>query len=268
MMLVTYFFVSAFILPVFGVGVRDLRDDKSLDENLVRSPHGDQILRPLIQRDSNTTANSSIVYDATGDAAALVAAGLEALAVRNKLRLENPRFNKYEIASQEVLQGADAPSLLDYIDTSVPLNVTRRQLDNSTASVSVAPGPDGSYKYTIPSELIEAAKVVAESTPQSVSKGNQSEVAAQIRQKYALRVNDTNSMPATVAMTKVPSFGDNSGADGIAASNETTALTAAENELEKRAGTSAYWLATMTQRGSSPYAPSGYKVSIKSPPVF
>lgn len=111
------------------------------------------------------------------------------------------------------------------------------------------------YRYSIPDELREAARVDAESEPPAPSNGNHSAVAALMDRKYGTGRPDTfvpsqavhtyNGLAQVVMDGKDEvSFGENG----------------TEGALRKRAS-SAWWMATMAQRGSSPHAPSGYKVS-------
>lgn len=123
-------------------------------------------------------------------------------------------------------------------------NLTKRET-NSTVN----------YGYSIPDELREAAKIVAESTPPSPPTGNHSAVTALMDEKYGTGNQDTH----------VPSqaFHAYNGLSQIVLeNNDTVPVEGNESKggLEKRSAIS-WWMATMTQRGNSPYAPSGYKVS-------
>ncbi|KAF3386940.1 Glucan 1,3-beta-glucosidase [Penicillium rolfsii] len=90
------------------------------------------------------------------------------------------------------------------------------------------------YGYLVPFELKEAARAVAELNPPSPSTGNYSAMRA----KYGDKTKDTLT-PAQMLRAY----------DGLSGSGT----------LETRES-STWWMATMTQRGSSPFAPSGYKV--------
>ncbi|KAK1466641.1 hypothetical protein CCUS01_07251 [Colletotrichum cuscutae] len=131
-------------------------------------------------------------------AANIVEEALAALKLLNKARVENPHFNNQ---------------------------------NNSSAEIS-APN------FSISPELAEAAKVLAESTPQ-VPKGNHSEVAKAIREKYVHKTNDTN----TPESLKTP---------------EGRLLVYGDDKLSKRA--EEWWMVSMGSSGTSPFAPSGYKV--------
>jgi hypothetical protein len=111
------------------------------------------------------------------------------------------------------------------------------------------------YGYSIPDELRQAAKLVAESTPPSPSTGNHSAIAALMDEKYGTGNKDTH--------VPVQAFRTYNGLSQIVLDkNDTMPVYDLESEesLEKRSAAS-WWMAIMTQRGNSPYAPSGYKVS-------
>ena len=252
--LVTFFFILSSLVPSV------LSHDSHGHGSHGHSTHAHLHLRAA----QNGTGTGSAAADApklkgngtaSTAAEALVAAAFEAMAVRNKLRLENPMFNKYEMApegstARVAKVDAEVPSLLDSVDVSLNSTAARkRQLgkggNGTLTPEDIEPGPNGSYKYSVPQELIDAARIVAESTPQYVSKGNHSEVAAQMRDKYSLRVNNTNAMPAEFGFERAPF------AETISLGGE---------GIDKRAA-STYWMATIQQRGSSPFAPDGYQVS-------
>lgn len=181
------------------------------------------------------------------DAAAAVARALKVLRVRNKERLEHVQYNKYEFSTPKKVKSADYASLpLDYSQEAVD------QVENSESTLERRDSnltPD--YGYSIPSKLKEAARIVAESKPPSPSTGNHSAVAAQMRVKYGLGTKDTLAAPQTLRAY-----------DGLSEyvfDTNSTNPTTNDHELKAR-GSSAWWMATMAQRGSSPFAPSGYKV--------
>ncbi|RYP21256.1 hypothetical protein DL767_009308 [Monosporascus sp. MG133] len=171
-------------------------------------------------------------------AAALVEEALAALSLLNKARVQNPHFNKYEFQS-----GIAPPNLAPALDASSLVNNgtalrRRQQQGNGTAEVVAT-------SYSISPELAEAARIMAEATPQ-VSSGNHSEVAAAMRKKYAHRTNDTNVPPALKTpegRLSVYGDGDEAISGGVTA---------------KRAGE--WWMVGMGPTGVSPFAPKGYKV--------
>lgn len=181
------------------------------------------------------------------DAAAAVARALKVLHVRNKERLENVQYNKYEFSTSKQVKSTDYASL--------PLDYSQETVDQVENSESTLVQRDSSlttvYGYSIPSTLKEAARIVAESKPPSPSTGNHSAVAAQMRVKYGVGTKDTLTPPQKLRVYD--------GLSEYVMDTNSTAPTTNHNELKARES-STWWMATMTQRGSSPFAPSGYKV--------
>lgn len=253
--LFTIFLLPSLVALVFGHGIDHVEAHRQM--KTIRQTDADGVHAPV-----NGTTKPRLGNSTSGDAADLVAAALDALAVRNRLRLDNPRFNSYEVLPADIpsankpTDDNTVPSILDFVDVASNSTLRKRAL-NSTGPISEEANPDGGYKYSVPAELVEAARILAESTPQHVSTGNQSDVASKIKAKYALKVNDTNAMPASFAMTEMSSILP-------VASNETIPL--GSSGLKKRA--SKYWMANMQQLGSSPFAPSGYKVTIRALTTF
>lgn len=163
------------------------------------------------------------------DAASLVEQALATLAKVNKARVEQPSRNKYELMSDSELSTQSLAEPLDYSAKR------RRELEEDGSSSNITT----SVPYTIPSELVDAARIVAESQSQKPS-GDHGKVAEAIRAKYSHKLNDTN----------VPSPLDRPG--GLLG-------TFGPDGKNKRAST--YWMSEMSQLGAAPFAPSGYKVS-------
>lgn len=158
------------------------------------------------------------------------------LRARNKARFENPKFNKDEFAPRP-REPRPAPPL-DYgaTNSTLPRRQSSKLGSNSTASSS---------GYSIPPELVEAARLVAESTPQSPT-GDHEQVAASIRNKYGHKLNDTNApKPLTPPGGRL---------HGWALPD----MVANASDFQKRE--SGYWMVDMPHRGASPFAPAGYKV--------
>lgn len=171
---------------------------------------------------------------AVSDAESLIKTTLTTLSDVNKARVEHPSFNKYELASDASL------SLADPLDYSVNATKRRRDVGNSGEGNN---GTGLAAPYTIPSELKDAARIVAESKPQRPT-GDHAQVAAKIRAKYDHKLNDTNApSPLDRPDGLLGTFGPD-----------------VEQKTLKRA--SGYWMVDMAQLGSAPYAPSGYKVSL------
>ncbi|PTB47605.1 carbohydrate-binding module family 50 protein [Trichoderma harzianum CBS 226.95] len=157
---------------------------------------------------------------------------IKAAAIRNKARLESPHFNKDEFASPS-REPSLAPPLRIVNETST---LSAREISQQNVSSSA---------YTIPPEVVEAARIMAESTPQQPA-GDHADIAARIKQKYSHKLNDTNAPKH---------LGTPEGRLGAWAMPDSVGNS---SEVLKR--DSSYWMLTMPQLGSNPYAPSGYKV--------
>jgi hypothetical protein len=208
---------------------------------------------PAVSQTVSVTSSASIPVG-TSDAAESVTRALKVLTLRNKLRLEHIQYNKYELAtpSDDHSSGLDSAPL-DFSQAAVERAATqeeqaaRRSLDKTAQ-----------YSYSIPAELREAARILAEADPQSPSTGNHSAVAAQMRAKYGTKTRDTLVPPQTLrAYDGLSEYVLDTSSQSMPISVDDT-----ETKLKKRE-TSSWWMATMTQRGANPYAPSGYKVSLR-----
>lgn len=184
--------------------------------------------------------------DKVSEAADTVERALQVLKVANKHRLENVQYNRYEFASVSEIRGSGLNSApLKYSENMVKMlsNIQSRAVGGASAS------PE-QYSYSIPQELRDAARVVAESTHLSPT-GNHSAVAARMRTKYGTNVSDTLVPPQAVRDSGIYEFRP----------TEMDLMYSATG-LDKRASSS-WWMADMEQRGVSPYAPEGYKVCTK-----
>ncbi|KAM5453040.1 hypothetical protein McanCB49686_004992 [Microsporum canis] len=187
----------------------------------------------------------------------LVDKALHALSVINKKRLENPSFNKYEFyqppASIKALKLTKPPSILDFADFIANNNSIARRAPTDSAVVKAVKNKD--FTYYIPTELVDAARMVAESSPARNHLGNHSIIAAQIQEKYRLKGNDTN--------TPQQSYLQPNGLEGYLLSprdiQDLDPKSNAMSSFEKRAAKQ-HWMTTIPQQGSSPFAPSGYKI--------
>lgn len=174
---------------------------------------------------------SSNTLNSTSEADELVKKALAALATQNVARMKYPNFNKNEF-NYEVSQSEPAPPL-QYKDDETTL--LRRGDDTATTSAA---------SYSIPTELAQAARVLAEANPPQ-PQGNHSDVSSSIRQKYSRAGNTTNTpMPLTAPDGLLGNWAVRAESNGSA--------------LAKRA--SSYWMADLPQRGYSPYASDDYKV--------
>ena len=63
------------------------------------------------------------------------------------------------------------PSILGFVNVASNSTLRKREL-NSTGLMSEDASPDGGYSYSVPAELVEADRILAESIPQHVSTGN------------------------------------------------------------------------------------------------
>lgn len=191
-----------------------------------------------IQTSPSTAASATVE-----DAKQTVKKALEALSTVNKLRLQNIHFNKYEFQEEGITGHTPAPAL---------------DIDGSGEQFTKRSTDPNSFSYSLSDELREAARIVAESTRPATPEGDHEQVAAEIRRKYAPKTNDTNFPPQRhLKPNGLSTYVSGWAERGI--SSTSSNLTEEENVLQKRA-TDSYWMATMKQLGSSPFAPEGYKV--------
>jgi hypothetical protein len=182
----------------------------------------------------------------------------------NKLRYENIQYNRYELADSSLVSGERVTAApLDYSPenvqklSSMAASFKGESVDDSSRKRDSSTSPDSqSFAYSIPPDLAEAARILAESAPPSPSTGKESALAAKMQAKYGLKGNDTNVASQSLR-----------GPDGLleyAPSVDMEApIPVTDKFREKRAASgSDYWMANMEQRGASPYAPEGYKVSL------
>ena len=181
----------------------------------------------------NATASGNMTLEA---ARLLLAQGQAAMALANARILENPRSNNYTVLNSTELEKTREPApLLDYT--------------NSTATLS----------YTVPPELAEAARIVAEASPPSTDRSEYTALLETVKAKFLPPVSDTNVMPPVLkrpsglleVVREAPSVYRFAG--------NASDVAVASPHIEKRDGNS-WWMATIQQRGSSPFAPAGYKV--------
>lgn len=197
--------------------------------------HNHQKLANTLSHVSRNVENKTL-----SDVEKLVQEAIKAAAARNKARLESPHFNKDEFASPP-----REPSL------APPLRIA-----NGTSTLSAREASQqnvSSSAYTIPQEVIEAARIMAESTPQQPT-GDHEAIAARIKQKYSHKLNDTNAPKH---------LGTPEGRLGAWALPDSVGNS---SEVLKR--DSSYWMLSMPQLGSNPYAPSGYNVRLHNGVLF
>jgi len=199
---------------------------------------------------SNLTTNSS-----TGDDAfAMVARAQLALGPANKKRIENLQLNHYAFENATVVAAQVPAPPLNYNNTA-NLNGTTSQRRSVFQNTSDSNSSNGSF-YRLPAELIEAARIVAESRRTIPDSSKQAALYAEVLAQYGSKKNDTNRMPQAIRH-----------ADGLFEhpSNDYEKVLYANNltepTLETR-GVSTFWMANIVQNGASPFAPAGYKGSI------
>lgn len=184
--------------------------------------HNQQKLASTVSHVSQNVENKTL-----SDVEKLVQEAIKAAAARNKARLESPHFNKDEFASP-----SREPSL------APPLRIA-----NGTSTLSAREASQhnvSSSAYTIPQEVVEAARIMAESTPQQPT-GDHEAIAARIKHKYSHKLNDTNAPKH---------LGTPEGRLGAWALPDSVGNS---SEVLKR--DSSYWMLSMPHLGYSPYAP-------------
>lgn len=183
-------------------------------------------------------------------AEAIVKKGLAAITAANKLRYEHIQFNKNAFRGPPTIT-PQAPAL-NYVDI-LPINasVQPAALGKHKSSQS----KNGiSYIYTIPSELAEAARIIAEAQAPSPMSGEHSRLANEVRQKYTIKTNDTNAMKQSIVRPDGLFYPPDMSTHGL--ETQLSVL-----DIARRAdGSSTYWMAGVDQNGKSPFASPDYKV--------
>ncbi|EXL41482.1 hypothetical protein FOCG_16286 [Fusarium oxysporum f. sp. radicis-lycopersici 26381] len=178
------------------------------------------------------------------------------MAHANSAIVQNPRPNRLEVLnSTELRKAQKAPPPLDY------RNVTAKTLQARGSEN----GTSKDFRYSVPDELIQAARLLSENWKPS-SKDLDGGYAADVqhlKDTFLYKNNDTNMMPPMLQygsgliepIHEPPSafrYSENE-------TDVTENVDAKDKELHKRAS-SDWWMATISQRGSSPLAPAGYQV--------
>ncbi len=165
-------------------------------------------------------------------------------AIRQALRLNN-----YTIYNKTDVQEAVKPApYLGYGNSSTAAEkkrrvVWRRQLStNGTNDDSNSTAADSStFSYTIPPEVVEAARLLAEANPPDSSSDEYDAIVARMKQQYAPKNNDTNAM---LQVLQLPSgLLEGLGAFPEAGDNDTAA--AHSSAFSRRASTD-FWMEKMT----------------------
>lgn len=195
---------------------------------------------------------SSLAGRHIGSAEDIIARFQQAMAVANQAILEAPKENAPNSTTRAGKRTWARP--LNYSresDRHDNVAVSRGRINGSAASST-------RKSYTVPPEVAEAARILAEANPPPPS--DYDSILADVRAQVARRkthLADTNVMPQK---TQHPSglfeYVAQAG-PAIMVENDTDETDA--TKFSKRAATS-FWMETMDQRGSAPYAPADYKV--------
>ena len=240
-----------------------------------RASHGKAHELFHLQQHDRRNASSAAGNVTAGSAGDIIARFQQAMAAANQAILAAPKQNTPAVqnATTRRRQGLQAPPL-DYSEDALRhanATVARRSALNSTAA-----GNQTSFdrqSYTVPAEVVEAARILAEANP--LPPTDYQALLADVNVRTAKRkahFNDTNAMPQTtqrpsglveyvraedlaitvqngtqVAGPEQPDAGTDAGND------------AGNARVSRRAATT-FWMETITQRGTAPYAPADYKV--------
>lgn len=189
------------------------------------------------------------------DAQSMIQSALAVISKLNRARLEkNGASNNYGLQNATSRREASVEAPLLGYSTPKESGTSKRQRRGSIEDSTNSNGVE--YSYSLPPELIEAARIVTEASPPGPTKGNPEAVASRIHQKYSSKMNDTNAPLQKLQQPNGLSMEIPSDAQMPIIAKDTDDDS---SSLTKRAP-STYWMATMKQRGTSPFAPEGYKV--------
>lgn len=236
------------------------------EANTPHSYHGNHgghhHLHALSRRNASLESNST--SPSLKEAREIVSRFQAAMAHANAAIVQNPRPNNNTVLHGDALEQIKklAPPL-SYNNTnpaSPPTSNFRRDTASSQNQTTASYGNFTNQAYTIPPEVVEAARLVAEATPPNHFKNSDAERLARIRAIASTKNNDTNVMPqkmkhpsglvSYVNPSELPLIIQN-GTEVPGLGNLST--------LAKRDSQS-YWQETIPQLGESPFAPAGYKV--------
>lgn len=203
----------------------------------------------------NSTGNGTTLDEARK----LMANAQAAMARANQAIVSNPRKNRLEVLNAtELIKAQTPPPPLDYRSNVTAHVLQVRGFSNGTEKDS---------RYSVPDELIEAARLLSESwNPSEYLNGDYAADVYGLQQQYKYEINDTNMMPPmlqygsglTSRVEEPPSafrYGDNTSSIVEPSTEEDQT----GQHLQRR-GASDWWMAKIQQRGSSPFAPTGYKI--------
>ena len=184
----------------------------------------------------------------------------QAMVPANARLLKNPQPNVRKVLDGSALAvGPQTPPPLAYEGSNSSSSLSTRQLRRQTPSNQTVPtNSSSSLAYSVPPEVVEAAKIVAEASPPDTSSEDYDAMIASIKARYATKSNDTNIMAQKirhpsglvqyVPQNELPMITQNE-----------TAIPGSGSGVEKRVPAT-FWQETIPQLGESPFAPAEYQV--------
>ncbi|TGO46551.1 hypothetical protein BCON_0318g00010 [Botryotinia convoluta] len=138
---------------------------------------------------------------------------------------------------------------LSYGQDNTFSNTSRNLGKNSSSDHKAADSPNGSYAYTLPKELVTAARIMAELNPQLASVSQLS-----ISLMSISGTDDTNVMAQALAYPD--------GLHGWAPSILPSLYNAQKptQHTNTKRESSTFWMRSIEKNGQSPFAPTGYRV--------
>lgn len=179
----------------------------------------------------------------------------DAMARANAAIRKRPQKNKYEVYNKTSVQEAAKPApYLEYdtADSTVGQKLRRRFLRRQSSNETVSSNPS-MRSYTIPPEVVEAARIVAEANPPDTSTEDYDAIVTHLKEKYYPKTKDTNAMPQVLQQPSglLGYLNHVLGADPAIAESVATS---------KKPAPADFWMENIAQRGSSPFAPTDYQV--------
>lgn len=210
----------------------------------------------ISKRNGSHSSNASM---SLAEAQSIVSQFQEAMAAANARILKNPSPNIHQTLNASTLeqQRENAPYLA-YGKSNDSSTMSARRLRHRDSLSQTPTTNSSSLTYTIPPEVVAAARLVAEASPPDASPENYAAMIATLKARFAPKLNDTNVMPQKLRHP--------SGLVGYVPSDELpliiqngTAVTGTSSGIYER-DTATFWQETIPQLGESPFAPAGYKV--------
>ena len=225
-------------------------------------------LHHLHTRQNHTASNGTAT--AGGDAQSIVSRAQAALKDINDRRLHNPNPVLFHRPDEGESEGLSQPAPPLEVGNSGNVTSPQRRYLQSTKRSSNdthggGGGNDDSTAYTIPPELAEAAKVVANSKT-TEGAGASLTKANNLRLKYQGKQNDTitpkQAMKVEYGLWHYAEFdGESDGGvaglkpGGMAANTSSQSPQRRQDEAQLP-----FWKETMENHGKAPFAPDGYRV--------